>query len=111
KSIERYGPGDPDERGKEGPILVEDYRTTLDLTHRFVEAAQQAGLPLTKDLNGSQKEGVGYSQMSRNGRFRGSTARTFLAQAKGRPNLRVETNAFATRLLFDGRRCTGVAFR
>jgi choline dehydrogenase len=111
KSIERYAPGDPDQRGKSGPILVEDYRTILDLTHRFVEAAQQAGLPLTKDLNGSAREGVGYSQMSRNGRFRGSTARTFLAQARGRANLHVETNAFATRLLFEGRRCVGVLFR
>jgi choline dehydrogenase len=111
KSIERYAPGEAEHRGKSGPILVEDYRTTLDLTHRFVEAAQQAGIPLTRDPNGSQKEGVGYSQMSRNGRFRGSTARTFLAQANGRPNLRIETNAFATRLLFDGKRCTGVAFR
>ena len=49
--------------------------------------------------------------MTRNGRFRGSTARTFLAQAKRRPNLRVETKAIATRLLFDGKRCVGVAFR
>jgi choline dehydrogenase len=111
KSIERYAPGDAAERGKSGPILVEDYRTTLDLTRRFVEAAQQAGLPYTKDLNGQQHDGVGFSQMSRNGRFRGSTARTFLARAKGRPNLRVETNAFATRLLFEGKRCVGVAFR
>ncbi len=112
KSIERYaGGGEPGQRGDDGPILVEDYRTILDLTHRFVEAAQQAGLALTRDLNGTRKEGVGYSQMSRNGRFRGSTARTFLARARGRPNLRVETNAFATRLLFEGRRCTGVAFR
>ena len=30
---------------------------------------------------------------------------------RGRPNLRIETNAFATRLLFDGKRCVGVAFR
>ena len=65
----------------------------------------------SKDLNGRQHEGVGFSQMSRNGRFRGSTARTFLAQAKGRPNLRIETKAFATRLLFEGKRCVGVAFR
>jgi choline dehydrogenase len=56
-------------------------------------------------------EGVGYSQMSRNGRFRGSTARTFLAEARKRPNLKVETNAVATRLMFEGKRCTGVAFR
>src|SRR5215510_9816812 len=111
KSIERYAPGAGGERGKSGPILVEDYRTTLALTHRFVDAAQQVGIPLTKDLNGSQQEGVGYSQMSRNGRFRGSTARTFLAEAKGRANLRIETNAFATRLLCEDKRCVGVAFR
>ena len=111
KSIERYAGGAAAERGKSGPILVEDYRTTLALTHRFVDAAQQAGIPLTQDLNGSQQEGVGYSQMSRNGRFRGSTARTFLAEAKGRANLSIETNAFATRLLCDHKRCTGVVFR
>ena len=111
KSIERYAPGAAEQRGKSGPILVEDYRTTLTLTHRFVDAAQQVGIALTKDLNGCQQEGVGYSQMSRNGRFRGSTARTFLAQAKGRPNLRIETKAFATRLLCEGRRCVGVVFR
>ena len=110
KAIESYAPGDDEHRGKDGPLRIEDYRTILPLTHRFVEAAQQAGFPLTKDLSDAKQEGVGYSQMSRNGRFRGSTARTFLAQAKNRPNLRVETNALASRLLFDGRRCVGVAF-
>ena len=35
--------GDPDYRGKGGPLRVEDYRTILPLTHRFVEAAQQVG--------------------------------------------------------------------
>jgi choline dehydrogenase len=111
KSIERYAPGDAEARGKRGPILVEDYRTILPLTHRFVEAAQHVGLPLSKDLNGAEREGVGYSQMSRNGRLRGSTARTFLARARARPNLRVETNAFATKLLLENKRCVGVAFR
>lgn len=111
KSIERYGPGDPEHRGKSGPLLVEDYRTVLPATRLFVEAAMQAGFPLTRDLSGSQQEGVGFSQMTRNGRFRGSTAQTFLAQARGRSNLVIETNAFATKLLVDGKRCTGVAFR
>jgi choline dehydrogenase len=111
KSIERYAPGVPEQRGKSGPVLVEDYRTTLDLTHRFVDAARQVGIPFSNDLNGRQQEGVGYSQMSRNGRFRGSSARTFLAQASGRPNLRIETGAFATRLLCEGKRCVGATFR
>jgi choline dehydrogenase len=110
RTIERYAPGDGRFRGKSGPLLIEDYRTILPLTHRFVEAAQQAGFPFTRDLSGEQMEGVGYSQMSRNGRFRGSTARTFLAEARKRPNLKVETNATATKLLFDGKRCKGVAF-
>jgi len=111
KKSEHYAPGYTQYRGKSGPLLVEDYRTILPLTHRFVEAAQQAGFPLTRDYNGAVQEGVGYSQMTRNGRFRGSTARTFLAGARRRPNLRVVTKAVATRLLFDGSRCTGVAFR
>src|SRR5712672_199278 len=111
KKSEHYVSGSSEYRGKGGPLLVEDYRTILPLTHRFVEAAQQVGFPFTADYNGAQQEGVGYSQMTRRGRFRGSTARTFLAEARRRPNLRVETKAVATRVLFDGHRCTGVAFR
>ena len=111
KESEHYVSANSDYRGKGGPLLVEDYRTILPLTHRFVEAAQQAGFAFTPDYNGKVQEGVGYSQMTRRGRFRGSTARTFLAGARRRPNLRVETKAVATRLLFDGKRCTGVAFR
>jgi len=110
KKSEKYAPGDAQYRGKSGPLLVEDYRTILPLTHRFVEAAQQAGFSLTRDYNGAVQEGVGYSQMTRNGRFRGSTARTFLAEARRRPNLRVVTKAVATRLAFDGSRCIGVSF-
>src|SRR5438105_1127700 len=112
KTSEHYVSGKETEyRGKGGPLLVEDYRTILPLTHRFVEAAQQAGFPFTPDYNGAVQEGAGYSQMTRRGRFRGSTARTFLAEARRRSNLRVETNAVVTGLLFDGKRCTGVAFR
>jgi choline dehydrogenase len=103
--------GEPERRGKGGVLRVEDYRTILPLTHRFVEAARAAGFAFSQDLNGTRQEGVGYSQMTRNGRYRGSTARTFLAAAKGQANLRVETNALATRLRFEGRRCVGVAFR
>ena len=111
KKSEDYAPGDAAFRGKAGPLRVEGYRTVLPLTHRFVEAAREAGFAFSDDLNGRVQEGVGYSQMTRRGRFRASTARAFLATASGRPNLRVEADALATRLLFEGRRCIGVAFR
>lgn len=108
---EAYAGGDDDYRGRDGPMPVEDYRTILPITHRFVEAAQQAGFALTPDYNGARQDGVAYSQMTRGGRFRASTARTFLAAARRRAHLRVETNALATGLLLEGRRCVGVAFR
>ena len=112
RKSETYKQGDDAEyRGTDGPLKVEDYRTILPLTHRFIEGAQQAGFPFSKDLNGRQAEGVGYSQMTRKGQWRGSTAQTFLKEAQGRPNLRVETEAVATKLLFEGKRCVGVAFR
>jgi len=70
--------GDPAFRGQGGALVVEDYRTILPLTHHFVAAAQQAGHVFRRDLNGETQEGVGYSQMTRLGRFRGSTARTII---------------------------------
>ena len=98
--------GDDEIRGRGGPLIVEDYRTILPLTHKFVEAAQQAGFNFNPDLNGKDQEGVGYSQMTRRGRWRGSTAQTYLAQAKGRSNLETETEA-----IVEGKRCVGVAYR
>ena len=111
KSEEYIQGGDTEVRGQGGPLKVEDYRTILPLTHRFVEAAQQAGFPFNPDLNGKTRYGVGYSQMTRRGRFRGSTAQTYLREAKGRPNLTVETNAQAGKLLFEGKRCVGATFQ
>ena len=103
--------GEGEFRGQGGPLQVEDYRTILPLTHHWIQAAQQAGFPFSTDLNGRMPEGVGYSQMTRRGRWRGSTAQTFLKEARKRPNLRVETDAQASRLLFEGTRCVGVEFR
>ena len=103
--------GDNFYRGGNGPLKVEDYRTILPLTHRFVEAAQQAGFPFTPDYNGEQQEGVGYSQMTRRGRFRGSTAQTFLRAVRNNPNLNVVTSAQVGRLIFDGKKCVGVTYK
>lgn len=109
KKAESYQHGDDHYRGRSGPLVVEGYRTILPVTHRFVESAQAAGFAFNDDLNGARREGVGYSQMTRRGRWRGSTAATYLAAAKGRGNLQIETGVVAGKLLFDGRRCTGVS--
>jgi choline dehydrogenase len=107
---ERYAGGDDGVRGRDGELTVADYRTILPLTHRFVEAAQQAGFAFNPDLNSGTQDGVGYSQMTRAGRLRASTAQAFLRPARRRRNLRVLTGALVTGLTFDGLRCTGVRF-
>ncbi len=111
KSEDFRGDGDPAYRSRGGVLAVENYRTILPLTHKFVEAAQQAGFPLSSDYNGAQQEGVAYSQMTRNKRFRASTARSFLAEARPREHLEVVTEAVGTGLLFDGTRCVGATYR
>ncbi len=109
RSESRLG-GDDAWRGRSGEMAVEDYRTVLPITHRFVRAAQEAGIPFSPDLNGAQPEGVGYSQMSRRRRIRHSTARAFLRPAERRANLRVEADALTRRILFEGKRATGVEY-
>ena len=85
-------------------------RPTNPLFGAFFEAAQQAGYPLTDDVNGYRQEG--FARFDRNvhdGR-RLSAARAYLHPVMDRHNLRVETLAMATRINFDGKRATGVDY-
>lgn len=111
KAIEDNQAGANAWRGKGGPVHVTDCSADVHpLTQRYLKAAQQAGLAFNPDLNGEAQEGVGVYQIStRNGR-RMSAARAFLRPAMRRPNVRVEMNALATRIVFDGKRATGVEY-
>ncbi|MGV6875656.1 GMC family oxidoreductase [Pseudochelatococcus sp. B33] len=111
KSMERFEGGSDRFRGRDGPLKIEPYRTILPITHHLAKAAQETGFTLFPDLNAATGEGVGYSQMARDGRFRASSARAFLKPAMARANLRVEIDSMARRLLFEGRRCVGAVVR
>ncbi|MBA3447759.1 MAG: GMC family oxidoreductase N-terminal domain-containing protein [Pseudaminobacter sp.] len=111
KSIEDNQAGADEWRGQGGPIHVTDNRGRVHpLCAHFLKAGEQAGLPLNEDFNGASQEGVGIYQITtRNGR-RMSAARAFLRPAMKRANVRVETRALATKILFDGSRATGVEY-
>ncbi len=103
--------GEDPYHGVGGPLDVSEQRDTHPLADAHLEAAQQAGYPLTPDFNGAQQEGFGRYQVNmRNGR-RWSTARGFLKQARGRANLSVVTRAYTQRILFEGRRAVGIEYR
>src|SRR6185295_11085865 len=74
----------------------------------WFEAAQQAGYPLTTDVNGYRQEGAAaFDRNIRRGR-RISAARAYLHPVKGRRNLSVRTSTLVTRIHFDGQRAVGV---
>ena len=103
--------GDAEYRGKGGPLRVEDYRTILPLTHRFVEAAQQVGFQFSNDLNGRIQEGVGYSQMTPQGALPRLDCTDVPGGSQKTREPAHRDRGVATRLLLDGKRCMGVAFR
>ena len=89
----------PDEyRGDDGPLVLERGPATNPLFDAFFDATQQAGYPLTDDVNGYQQEG--FAKFDRNihrGR-RLSAARAYLHPVMDRPNLTVVTRALAHRI-------------
>ena len=96
--------------GQGGPLQVQDLMQPNVGTPLFVQAAQQAGHDLNLDFNGATQEGVGPYQVTHRGGERCSAAKGYLGLAQGRPNLQVITGAQATRILFDGRRASGVEY-
>ena len=102
-------PDDPF-RGHDGPLVLERGPARGPLFDAFFEAVQQAGYPLTEDVNGYRQEGfAAFDRNVHDGR-RLSAARAYLHPVMDRPNLTVETRAFTTRILFEGNRATGVEY-
>ena len=97
-------------RGGSGPLVLERGPATNPLFGAFFEAVQQAGYPLTDDVNGYRQEG--FARFDRNlhrGR-RLSAARAYLHPVMSRPNLTVRTLALTTKVLFEGKRAVGVEY-
>jgi len=111
KKSEDQSRGADDWHGVGGPLAVSDLPDKHPLCEAFIASAQALGVPKNDDFNGATQEGTGYYQATaRNGR-RCSTATGYLRPAEKRINLRVETEALATRILFEGTRASGVEYR
>ncbi|MFF5208853.1 choline dehydrogenase [Streptosporangium sp. NPDC000396] len=97
-------------RGHSGPLMLERGPARNPLFGAFFEAVQQAGYPLTDDVNGYRQEGFArFDRNIRRGR-RLSAARAYLHPVMSRPNLEVKTRAFVTKILFEGKRAVGVEY-
>ena len=108
KRMETCLAGADEWRGGDGPLRLERGPATNPLFKAFFAAVQEAGYPLTNDVNGYRQEGfAAFDRTIYRGR-RLSAARAYLHPVMSRPNLEVRTLAFVTRVLFEGDRATGV---
>jgi choline dehydrogenase-like flavoprotein len=111
KRSEHNERGADDFHGTGGPLNVMDPRSPNRYGPVFVKAAMEAGFPRNLDFNGAEQEGVGMYQVTHKDGERFSAAKAYLTPNRSRPNLHVITGAHITRVLFMGKRATGVEFR
>ncbi|HEY1725076.1 MAG TPA: choline dehydrogenase [Steroidobacteraceae bacterium] len=111
RRAERRAEGADAYRGGDGRLVTCYGPLSNPLHAAWVRAGQQAGYALTSDLNGYQQEGFGRLDMTVDAGRRCSAARAYLHPAMRRHNLRVLSQARALRVLFQGRRASGVVYR
>jgi choline dehydrogenase len=97
--------------GASGPLAVSDIHGRNELIEALIAGAHEIGIPRNSDFNGASQEGAGYYQLNTRNGLRCSTAAGYLKPVRRHPNLSVKTQALARRILFDGRRATGVTYR
>lgn len=102
--------GASDIHGDGGPLAVSVGRSTAPVCDLFLEAAGQAGYPLTDDLNKDRTEVFGHVDMTIGRGRRSSAASAFLRPALMRPNLTLVTGAHAARILVEAGRARGVDY-
>lgn len=110
KKSECQSRGADDYHGVDGPLKVSDLRLRREIADRFVEAAQQIGIPANPDVNGATQEGVSYFQQTAYKGLRCSSAKAFLRPAQKRSNLTVLIHAHTRRILIEGKQATGIEF-
>jgi choline dehydrogenase len=112
RKAERWEGEESAVRGKDGPLFTAKMdRPAIGAS--VLEAGKELGLEYREDVNDlppGAGDGIGWCQQTRGGRRRASAARTYLHPALRRRNLQLITHALVHRILFDGKRATGVEF-
>lgn len=110
KKYEWDSRGENEYHGGSGPIGVELARWKNPLADAFIAAAEANGIPRNTDFNGAEMYGTGYWDLMAWNVRRSSTSLAYIAPNRHRPNLRVLTEAFVTRIEFEGRTAVGVVY-
>ena len=111
KRAERRDEGGDSYRGGDGPLDTRYGPMRNPLYQAWIDAAAQAGYPITSDINGEQQEGFGRMDMTVRDGARCSAAKAYLRPAMKRPNLTVVTHAMAEQIVMEGRKAVGIRYQ
>jgi choline dehydrogenase len=93
----------------DGALDVKDVTPFLHpMRASWLSAARELNLPVTDDFNGPNPEGLGCYQVTIRDGKRVSAADAFLRPALRRPNVKLETHAWVSRIRFCEGRAEGV---
>lgn len=111
RRMEHFEHGADDMRAQGGPLHVSEAYETGPLYEAIFRGGESLGIRRNPDYNGADQEGFARTQTTIRNGIRQSTAVAYLDPARSRSNLQVVTGALATRLILEGKRCVGVAYR
>lgn len=97
--------------GSGGPLRVSDVPRQWALPTAMIAAAVESGIPANPDFNGPEQEGTGFYQFTASKHRRWSAAKAYLAPARNRKNLHVETSAQVRRVLIEDGRAVGIEYQ
>jgi 5-(hydroxymethyl)furfural/furfural oxidase len=101
-----------DLHGDSGPIPIRRTPETLwpPLSRAVEQFARERQIPNIVDMNGDFRDGHGSLPMSSTPTKRASTAMSYLdAKVRSRKNITILTGGSVTKILFEGRKITGVS--
>ena len=99
-----------DFHGSDGPIPVRRYKRDewMPSAVAFYDACRKLGFPDNSDFNYPGNTGVGAMMQNRVDNRRWGPGIAFLNPARHRLNLTIRSNVLAHKVIFDGKRATGV---
>ena len=107
KKMENYQGELSEIRGGDGPLKVSEVTDRNPIYDGLFKAAEENKIPVNKDYNGGDQEGISYTQTTIYKGERMSAKIAYLSPIKSRKNLTIVTDSLVTRLLFEGKQCVG----
>ena len=111
KKIETWSEGENSFRGGSGPLPINQSKNKNPLFKAFLNSANEAGYKINKDMNGEDQEGFGMYDVTINKGERASVSKYYLNPAKSRKNLKVFSESFVEKIIFDGKKAIGIKVR